>query len=85
MSGTKKSAKGGTPKASAKTAGARGAGGPPAGKEAQRAARRVEIAGVDSSDAWKAYPAKVVQAAPLAPGKRPGAKIFEQVLVRVDE
>jgi len=48
MSGTKKSAKGGTPKAGAKTAGARGAGGPPAGKEAQRAARRVEIAGVDN-------------------------------------
>ncbi|MEA2769888.1 MAG: large subunit ribosomal protein, partial [Acetobacteraceae bacterium] len=51
MSGTKNApskgkpgnAKTGTPKA-----GARGAGGPPAGKEAQRAARRVEIVGVDN-------------------------------------
>jgi large subunit ribosomal protein L5 len=43
MSGTKNQPKGG-----AKTgAGARGAGGPPAGKEAQRAARRVEMVGVD--------------------------------------
>jgi large subunit ribosomal protein L5 len=51
MSGTKNppskgkpgNAKTGTPKA-----GARGAGGPPAGKEAQRAARRVEMVGVDA-------------------------------------
>ncbi|MDB5400937.1 MAG: ribosomal protein [Rhodopila sp.] len=51
MSGTKNApskgkpgnAKTGTPKA-----GARGAGGPPAGKEAQRAARRVEMVGVDA-------------------------------------
>jgi large subunit ribosomal protein L5 len=49
MSGTKKPPKGGASKA--KAAGARGAGGPPAGKEAQRAARRVEIAGVDNPSA----------------------------------
>src|SRR3954447_11115117 len=30
---------------------ARGAGGPPAGKEAQRAARRIEVAGVDNPSA----------------------------------
>jgi large subunit ribosomal protein L5 len=42
MSGTKN-----PPKGNAK-AGARGAGGPPAGKEAQRAARRVEMVGVDT-------------------------------------
>jgi large subunit ribosomal protein L5 len=51
MSGTKNQPKGGKAKAgaktSAKTAGNRGTGGPPAGKDAQRAARRVEIAGVD--------------------------------------
>jgi large subunit ribosomal protein L5 len=51
MSGTKNQPKGGKAKAGAKTgaktAGNRGAGGPPAGKDAQRAARRVEIAGVD--------------------------------------
>ena len=47
MSGTKNQPKGG--KAGAKTAPRpRGAGGPPAGKDAQRAARRVEIAGVDN-------------------------------------
>src|SRR6195952_3404071 len=46
MSGTKNPARGGA-KAGAKT-GARGAGGPPAGKEAQRAARRVELVGVDN-------------------------------------
>jgi large subunit ribosomal protein L5 len=44
MSGTKNAPKG---KAGGKTAGPRGAGGPPAGKEAQRAARRVEMVGVD--------------------------------------
>jgi large subunit ribosomal protein L5 len=51
MSGTKNQPKGGKAKAGAKTgaktAGNRGTGGPPAGKDAQRAARRVEIAGVD--------------------------------------
>ncbi len=46
MSGTKKPAKGG-----AKAAAPRGAGGPPAGKEAQRAARRVAIVGVDNPSA----------------------------------
>jgi large subunit ribosomal protein L5 len=46
MSGTKNAPKGG--KSSAKTAAPRGAGGPPAGKEAQRSARRVEMAGVDN-------------------------------------
>jgi large subunit ribosomal protein L5 len=45
MSGTKNQKGGGK---SAKTAGPRGSGGPPAGKEAQRAARRVEMVGVDS-------------------------------------
>jgi large subunit ribosomal protein L5 len=45
MSGTKNQPKGGK---SAKGAAPRGAGGPPAGKEAQRAARRVEMVGVDS-------------------------------------
>ena len=44
MSGTKNQPKG---KANAP----RGAGGPPAGKEAQRAARRVEIPGVDNPSA----------------------------------
>jgi large subunit ribosomal protein L5 len=47
MSGTKNQPKGGG-KPSAKNAGPRGSGGPPAGKEAQRAARRVEMVGVDS-------------------------------------
>jgi large subunit ribosomal protein L5 len=47
MSGTKKPPKGGA-KSGAKAAAPRGAGGPPAGKEAQRAARRVEIPGVDN-------------------------------------
>jgi large subunit ribosomal protein L5 len=47
MSGTKKPTKGGA-KSGAKAAGPRGAGGPPAGKEAQRAARRVAIVGVDN-------------------------------------
>ena len=57
MSGTKNQPKGGAKggkagaKAGAKTTGPRGAGGPPAGKEAQRAARRVELAGVDSPSA----------------------------------
>ncbi len=54
MSGTKNQPKGkaGSAKtAAAKTSGARGAGGPPAGKEAQRAARRVELAGVDNPSA----------------------------------
>jgi large subunit ribosomal protein L5 len=45
MSGTKNQPKG---KSGGKTAAPRGAGGPPAGKEAQRAARRVELAGVDN-------------------------------------
>ena len=44
MSGTKNQPKG---KAGA-AAGNRGSGGPPAGKEAQRAARRVEMVGVDT-------------------------------------
>jgi large subunit ribosomal protein L5 len=49
MSGTKKAPKGGgKAKTGAKTAGNRGTGGPPAGKDAQRAARRVEIAGVEN-------------------------------------
>jgi large subunit ribosomal protein L5 len=49
MSGTKKQPKGGgKPKTGAKAAGNRGTGGPPAGKDAQRAARRVEIAGVEN-------------------------------------
>src|SRR3954453_7261118 len=48
MSGTK--TKGGG-KPSAKTAGPRGAGGPPAGKDAQRAARRIDIAGVENPEA----------------------------------
>ncbi len=47
MSGTKNQPKGKAGGAAAKT-GARGAGGPPAGKEAQRAARRVEMVGVDT-------------------------------------
>jgi large subunit ribosomal protein L5 len=47
MSGTKNQPKG-KAGGKAKTAGPRGAGGPPAGKEAQRAARRVELAGVDN-------------------------------------
>jgi large subunit ribosomal protein L5 len=47
MSGTKNQPKG-KAGGKAKTAGSRGAGGPPAGKEAQRAARRVELAGVDN-------------------------------------
>ncbi len=55
MSGTKNQTKGkagGSAKtAGAKASGARGAGGPPAGKEAQRAARRVELAGVDNPSA----------------------------------
>ena len=50
MSGTKKPAKGGT-KSGAKAAAPRGAGGPPAGREAQRAARRVAIVGVDNPSA----------------------------------
>jgi len=50
MSGTKNQPKGGG-KPSAKSAGPRGSGGPPAGKEAQRAARRIEVAGVDNPSA----------------------------------
>jgi large subunit ribosomal protein L5 len=38
-------------KPAAKGNAARGAGGPPAGKEAQRAARRIEVAGVDNPSA----------------------------------
>jgi len=45
MSGTKNAPKG---KAGGKNAAPRGSGGPPAGKEAQRAARRVEMVGVDT-------------------------------------
>jgi large subunit ribosomal protein L5 len=49
MSGSRNQPKG---KAGAKgSGGARGAGAPPAGKEAQRAARRVEIPGVDNPSA----------------------------------
>jgi large subunit ribosomal protein L5 len=57
MSGTKAPPKGGktggggkpgTPKGGAAKTGARGAVGPPAGKDAQRAARRVELVGVDN-------------------------------------
>jgi len=48
MSGTKNQPKGG---AKGKTNAPRGAGGPPAGKDAQRAARRVDIAGVDNPSA----------------------------------
>jgi large subunit ribosomal protein L5 len=48
MSGSK--TKGGA-KPSAKTAGPRGAGGPPAGKDAQRAARKIDIAGVENPEA----------------------------------
>ena len=50
MSGTKNQPKGGA-KGGAKANAPRGAGGPPAGKEAQRAARRVEIPGVDNPSA----------------------------------
>jgi large subunit ribosomal protein L5 len=61
MSGTKKPAKGG--KAGAKTAagGSRGAGGPPAGKDAQRAARRVAIVGVDNPAGSPAEPPRFQQ------------------------
>ncbi len=45
MSGTKNQ-RGGKP--AVKSAGNRGSGGPPAGRDAQRAARRVEIVGVDN-------------------------------------
>jgi len=50
MSGTKNQPKGkpGGAKAGGVKTGARGAGGPPAGKDAQRAARRVELVGVDN-------------------------------------
>jgi large subunit ribosomal protein L5 len=47
MSGTKNPPKGGA-KGSAKTAAPRGGSGAPVGKDAQRAARRVEIVGVDN-------------------------------------
>ncbi len=50
MSGTKNQPKGGKT-AGGKSAASRGGSGPPAGKEAQRAARRVEIAGVDNPEA----------------------------------
>jgi large subunit ribosomal protein L5 len=46
MSGSKNQ-----PKAKAAAGGSRGAGGPPAGKEAQRAARRIEVAGVENPSA----------------------------------
>lgn len=46
MSGSKNSAKGGASKG-----GPRGSGGPPQGKEAQRAARRIELVGVDNPEA----------------------------------
>ena len=46
MSGSKNAPKGGAAKG-----GNRGSGGPPAGKEAQRAARRIEVAGVDNPQA----------------------------------
>ena len=49
MSGTKGAPPKGKPGGKgAKTTAPRGAGGPPAGKEAQRAARRVEMVGVDA-------------------------------------
>ena len=48
MSGTKNAKPGGKPAAKSSGAGGRGSGGPPAGKDAQRAARRVEIVGVDN-------------------------------------
>jgi large subunit ribosomal protein L5 len=50
MSGTKAPSKGkpGNAKTGTPKAGPRGAGGPPAGKDAQRAARRVELVGVDN-------------------------------------
>jgi large subunit ribosomal protein L5 len=54
MSGTKnppKGGKAGAAKTGAAKTGARGAGGPPAGKDAQRAARRVELVGVDNPSA----------------------------------
>src|SRR5271165_1433008 len=54
MSGSKNQPKGGgkpSAKGSAKSAGPRGSGGPPAGKEAQRAARKIEVAGVDNPSA----------------------------------
>jgi hypothetical protein len=47
MSGTKNPPKGGA-KGGAKTAAPRGGSGAPVGKDAQRAARRVEIVGVDN-------------------------------------
>ncbi len=52
MSGTKNAPKGGKTggKGGAKAPPNRGAGGPPAGKDAQRAARRVEIVGVDNPE-----------------------------------
>jgi large subunit ribosomal protein L5 len=50
MSGTKNPPKGGA-KAGAAKAGARGGSGAPVGKDAQRAARRVELAGVDNPSA----------------------------------
>jgi large subunit ribosomal protein L5 len=48
MSGTKNQPKGKAGGKPAAKTGARGAGGPPAGKEAHRVARRVELAGVDN-------------------------------------
>ena len=48
MSGTKNQPAKGKAGGAKTPAGARGAGGPPAGKDAQRAARRVEIVGVDN-------------------------------------
>ena len=41
---------------------------------------RVDLAGVTSSESWKAYPTATVNQ-PTLPDKRPGRKVFEQVLV----
>jgi len=54
MSGSKNQPKGGgkpSAKGAGKSAGPRGSGGPPAGKDAQRAARKIEVAGVDNPSA----------------------------------
>jgi large subunit ribosomal protein L5 len=59
MSGTKNQPKGG--KGNAKTAAPRGGSGAPVGKEAQRAARRVEIVGVDNPVASAAEPPRMQQ------------------------
>jgi large subunit ribosomal protein L5 len=54
MSGSKNA-----PKGAAKGGGNRGGGGPPQGKEAQRAARRVEAAGVDNPEAAPKEPPRL--------------------------